>query len=186
MSQENGKLAGKSGMSDEERLQLAQAMMDARFYDIETLAQFVNPPKGLYFLERIIKCEQGFNKDNTGLVITLMVELGDVIELAAFPGVTPADLPEGAAPAVGSLAMFSFHGPMGIQQLAQAFKSVIDQIDPAMTPRALVETLGSGSLSGLTMSCTLQASKDKMDPESVAAGDPKPMMFSKLISVMMA
>lgn len=186
MSQENGKLAGKANMTDEERLRLAQAMMDASFTDIEELAQFVNPPKGLYFIERIVKCEQGLNNEGTGLVIKLMVELGEAIELAAFPGMAPADLPEGTVPAVGSLVSYNFHGPMGIQQLALAFKPVITEIDPLMTPRVLVETLGSGSLTGLTMSTTLQASKDKMDPESVAAGDPKPVMYSKLISVMMA
>ena len=153
------KLGYKAGASAEEKLALGLAMLEAGLDTIETLPDFVHPPKGSYFVDSVLKCTAGLNKDGTDVVISGALVIGETIELASAPGVDPASLPEGSCPVPGSLFGFQFHGAIGIQKFKKVFAAVSDQLNPGMQVKELVETLASGSVTGLTMITTLRADR---------------------------
>ena len=157
------KLQGSKDLTPEQRLELAQAMMDASFDDIQDLAKFVKPPRGSYYIDSIVKCEIGMNQDNTELQISLVTEIGETIELASQPGIPGDAIDPALKPPVGSLYSERWTGPMGIQKFKGVFEHVIKSIDPMMTPRTLVEMLGSNSIQGLSMMTTLRADKEKVE-----------------------
>lgn len=165
MSVDNSsKLQGSSELTDEQRLDLANTMLDASFDDIADLAKFVKPPRGSYYIDSIKKAEIGLNQDKTEVVISLIYELGETIELASMPA-TPADqIPAEAKPAVGSLMSARYSGPMGIQKFKAVFEQVIKAIDPMMSPRSLVEMLGANSIQGLAMITNIRADREKVEP----------------------
>ncbi len=180
MSQE--KLQFKTGMSPEESLALAQTMLDSNFDDIADLAEFVNLPMGTYLFD-VLKAEVGLNADKTGTVIKVVLEVVDTLELAAYPQVKLADLPEGAAPVPGSLASFQYHGAIGIAKFKKCFGDVPTQLG-CPTPKSFIELMGSGQVKNLAGTTTLRADKEKVDV--LADGTTKPKMYSELVSVILA
>ncbi len=177
------KLGYKKDMSAEEKLALSLAMLEAGLDTIETLPDFVTPPKGSYFIESVQKCEAGLNEAGTDVVIKGIFVMGETIELASAPGIAPSELPEGSTPVPGSLFFFQFHGAIGIQKFKKVFASVSDQLNPGMQVKELIETLASGSVAGLTMITTLRADKEKVDVD--ANGNTTPKMYAELVSVQM-
>lgn len=177
------KLGYKKDATAEEKLALSLAMLESGLDNIETLPDFVTPPKGSYFVESVQKCEAGLNSDGTDVVIKGILVMGDTIELASAPGIDPTTLPEGSYPPAGSLFSFQFHGAIGIQKFKKVFASVSDQLNPSMPVKELVETLASGSVAGLTMITTLRADKEKVDV--AADGSTTPKMYAELVSVQM-
>lgn len=163
MSQPTNKLQGSKDLTPEQRLELAQAMLDASFDDIQDLAKFVKPPRGSFYIDNIVKCEIGMNQDSTDVVIQLIVEIGDTLELASMPGVVGDAIPAESKPPVGSLFSVRWTGAMGIQKFKGVFEQVIKSIDPNMSPRTLVEMLGANSITGMSMMTTLRADKEKVE-----------------------
>jgi hypothetical protein len=51
---------------------------------------------------------------------------------------------------------------MGIQKFKKCFAPIIQATNPTISVRDFVETLGSGSVVGITIRTTLRASKDDM------------------------
>lgn len=179
------KLQATKDMTDEQKLALAQAMMDASFDDIQDLAKFGQYPKGTYFVEGVQSAEIGLNNDNTQVVVRVIFVTGEAIELAQYPNVAAADLPEGAYPPPGSLYSAQWQGPMGIQRFKQIFEPVIKSIDPLMTPRQLVEMLAAGSVQGITIMNTRRNDKEKV--ELAADGVTQvPVTYNELVTVMSA
>lgn len=175
------KLGYKKDLSDEEKLALSQAMLDSVVSDIEVLPDFVNPPKGSYFIDSVKGCEAGLKPDGKDVQIKVFFVLGHVIELAQYPGTPAEELPEGSYPPEGSLCGYTYTGALGIQKFLKAFASVIQAINPSMTVRELVENLASGTVTGLSMITSMRANNEKMVPND--KGELVPQQYSELVSV---
>ncbi len=177
------KLGFKKDMSDEDKLALSQAMLDSSASDIETLPDFVRPPKGSFFLDSVQSCTAGLNQAGTDVQIKIVFIIGETIELAAFPATPVDELPAGACPIPGSLVGYQWQGALGIQKFLKVFDNVIQQLNPAIQVRELIETLGSGSITGLSMITTMRADREKVEPNDL--GEMVPVLYSELVSVQM-
>lgn len=182
--QDSTKLSFKKDMNAEDKLALSLAMLDSAATDIETLPDFVRPPKGSFFIDSIQSCTGGMNETGTDVVIKITMVIGETIELASMPGIPPEELPAGSTPVVGSLVGYQWQGALGIQKFLKAFDSVIQQLNPAIQVRELIETLSSGSVTGLSMITSIRAdTQGKVEADET--GEMVPRRYSELVSVHM-
>lgn len=176
MSQE--KLQFKQGMTDAEKLALAQTMMDSNWDEIADLPDFVNLPMGSFLVD-VTRAEAALNKDGTDVVLKVIFEVVDTLELAQFPGVPAADLPAGSAPAPGSLTSYQYHGAIGIAKFKKIFGDTPQKLGAA-NPTQFIEILASGAVRNLAITTTLRADKEKVDLQ--ADGSTKPKQYSELVT----
>lgn len=174
------KLGYVKDMTDEQKAELAAAMLDSSFEDIQDLPDFINLPKGTFEVSNITSADITFN-DKQEPVIRVVTEIGETVELAQFPNTPVTELDPALLPIPGSLTSFRYQGALGIQKFKKAFGPIIQATNPTISVREFVETLGSGAITGITITTTLRASKDDM----VLGADGVtmvPKMFQELVS----
>lgn len=175
------KLGYDKSLNEEQLADLANAMLDVPIDAIEILPDFVQLPRGIFFVEEVVSAEIKIDAETRTPVIGVTFKVGETVELAAFPGVAPQDIPDDQQVPVGGLYSSRFQGALGIQKFCKAFQSPIAQMPQGTTVTQVVEALGLGQVSGLMFENTRRADKEKKEPN--AAGELVPVTYNELVRV---
>lgn len=178
------KLAYDKNMNDEQKAALAMAMLDVPTSMIEELPDFVQLPKGVFFADEVVSCEVKVDAESGSPIISLVLKVGETVELAAFPGVAPSDIPEENQVAPGGLYSARWQGALGIQKFCKQFKSVIEQMPEGTSVVQVIEALSLGQVTGLMFENTRRADKEKKEPNAV--GELVPVTYNELVRVIQA
>lgn len=178
-------LKSASGMSDEDKKNLAEAMLGSKFADIELLPDFVTLPKGAFLVEEVVKAEVQRDEETGMPSIALIFKTGATIELAQFPNTPVSSIDPALLPPEGSLVSYRFTGPLGIQQFRKAFSPVVEATgeDPGIVP--FLELLSMGQIQGLAFINGHRYDKEKKVPNPVT-GVLEPLTYNNLVQVQMA
>jgi hypothetical protein len=171
-------------MSKEDSIELAKAMLNASFSEIEDIPDSIRLPKGIFHIEEVLAAEVLLPSETVSdVAILVRFKVGETVELAQFPGQDPSTLDPKVVPVVGSITSFRFQGVLGIQKFKKVFSPVINNINPDISVTDFVESLGSGAITNLTIQTTLRADKQKKDfaEDGITM---VPVMYSELVSVM--
>lgn len=176
------KLGYDKSLNEEQLAALANAMLNVSISDIEVLPDFVQLPRGMFFVEEVISCEIKIDAETQTPIIGVTFKVGETVELAAFPGVSPADIPEENQVAPGGLYSARFQGALGIQKFCKVFASVVQQMPEGTSVVGLVEALSIGQVTGLMFENTRRADKEKKEPNPVT-GELQPVTYNELVRV---
>lgn len=178
------KLGYDKSLNEEQLAAMANAMLNVAITDIEVLPDFVQLPRGIFFADEIKSCEVKVDAETNTPVIGVVLVVGETVELAAFPGVAPSDIPEDQQVPVGGLYSARFQGALGIQKFCKVFASVIQQMPEGTTVTQVVESLALGHVTGLMFENTRRADKEKKEPN--AAGELQAVTYNELVRVIQA
>lgn len=174
------KLDSVSGMSDEEKIALANAMLDASFDDIQETASFRDLPAGVHSVQSVTKATVDVNAETGAVAVKVICTMERPLELAAYPGLPEDQWPDTEKYPEGTLTSFRFSGPFGIQQFRTAFATVYNDRASGLSVRDFVTFLNDDQAGQFTVTTKLRRGKEANGQD--ANGNPTYPYFQELVT----
>jgi hypothetical protein len=158
--------------------EIARQMMNTAVSNIETLPDFTKLLPGKWLVGEVISCSSEDHEEH-GVKISLQCTIDACIELAQYPNVPVADLPQELLPAPGSLVSFSWTGALGVQQFIKVCGELIAQIGEAVSVPEVIERLSYNQFAGMALVTGQRKDKEKTELD-LATGKEVPVLYTTL------